>query len=262
MPFKKPDLTPEETQRMAQRVLLFSRRLISQQIPLLLAPIYALREEPLPVPGPMATNGVTLFYSPEQVIDDFRRDRDAPARQLLHATLHCLLGHLGPPPPGCEDFYSDLADWKVSQLMESFSEQLSDWNTLGSFDRPLPALCRSFREDPGLQEILARQASRQEIRLDSHALWGLPLALEQQAPGSGGQEDSQGDGQEADPSQEGTAEGQGEPPPDWKGMFQELNRQAQNSPLWSRTAGLLKQEYFPAEDNGIRYDQFLRRFAR
>lgn len=43
---------PAETRKLAEKVLLYSRRYITQLAPLMLAPIYALRQKPVPVPPP------------------------------------------------------------------------------------------------------------------------------------------------------------------------------------------------------------------
>ena len=41
----------------------------------------------------MATDGHYLYYAPAELLRVFRADQHHPVRVLLHATLHCLLGH-------------------------------------------------------------------------------------------------------------------------------------------------------------------------
>lgn len=251
---------PEEKLRLAEKILLYSRRYITQQAPLMLAPIYALRQEALPVPAPMATDGVRLFYSPEQVIADFQQDRNAPARQLLHATLHCLLGHLEAKPYGeGGDLFDDLADLKAAQFAKALSAPLAPPREGGIFayTAPLAVLFQRGLADKGDREELTRFLRKMNLRLDDHSLWRPPAA---RAAAVGGEGNASPDGTSAP---EKGSEGQGGQGggPDWKGMLQNLNDQARNDPSWGSAAGFLQEEYAPAQENGISYSDFLRRFA-
>lgn len=258
MSFEPAARDPEETRRLAEKILLYSRRYISQQAPLMLAPIYALRQEALPVPAPMATDGVRLFYSPERVIADFRKDRDAPARQLLHVTLHCLLGHLEAKPCGeGGDFFDDLADLKAAQFARALSAPLcpSKAGGVDAYTAPLAVLFQRGLADEEGRDGLTRSVRRMNLRLDDHSLWRPPASRS----AAGGEEG--GGGTEERSS---TAPGQANGPescPDWKGMLQDLSSRAQNNPVWGSAAGFLREEYAPARENGISYSAFLRRFA-
>ena len=83
----------QDIQKTAKKILELARRTLSQTVPALMPAFYALQEQAIELPKPLATDTVHLFYCPEQVVADFRADRRAVARQLLHLTLHCLLGH-------------------------------------------------------------------------------------------------------------------------------------------------------------------------
>lgn len=247
--------SPEETQHLAEKILLYSRRYISQQIPPMLAPIYALRQEPLPAPAPMTTDGAQLFYSPEKVIADFQQDRNAPARQLLHVTLHCLLGHLKARPQGEEESacFDDAADLKAAQLAQALSPELcpcGDRDTcVSGFTSPLAALCAQGRENPDTRKKMSRFVRKRKLHLDSHSLWSLPPA--QPLPPENGE-----GGVSKGPSLTGR-----DAAPDWAGMLQELGQRVQDSSGWGDAAGFLQEEYAAAEENQISYSDFLRRFA-
>lgn len=260
---------PEEALRLAEKILLYSRRYISQQIPPMLAPIYALRQEPLPAPAPMAADGARLFYSPEKVIADFRQDRNAPARQLLHVTLHCLLGHLKARPCGGDgDLFDDAADLKAAQLAQALSPELcpvGNDTSVFAFSSPLAVLCAQGREDPDVRKEMRRFVLKHTLHTDDHNLWSLPPA---QVPQPG---DGEGGAPEAAPGQKDRAghpgRGSGadredrEPAPDWEGMLQELDQRLRDSSGWGTAAGFLQREYDAAEENQISYSDFLRRFA-
>lgn len=260
MSFEPAAGIPEETLRLAEKILLYSRRYITQQAPLMLVPIYALRQEALPVPAPMATDGVRLFYSPERVIADFRKDRDAPARQLLHVTLHCLLGHLEAKPCGeGGDFFDDLADLKAAQFARALSAPLCPTQAGGvsAYTAPLAVLFQRGLADEESRDGLTRSVRRMNLRLDDHSLWRPPASRS----GAGGEEEGDSGGAEKrDSAAPGRADGP-ESRPDWKGMLQDLSLQAQNNPAWGNAAGFLQEEYVPARENEISYSAFLRRFA-
>lgn len=257
MSFESTAVIPEETLRLAEKILLYSRRYISRQAPLMLVPIYALRQEPVPVPAPMATDGVRLFYSPEQVIADFRQDQDAPARQLLHTTLHCLLGHLDSKPYGeGGKFFDDLADLKVAQFAAALSIPLyhPGFNTAcSSYTAPLAVLYQRGLADQENRKSIVKLVRRADLCLDDHSLW-RPSTVCTAGVGLGEERKTAPNGTSAPKS--GRDSG-----PDWKGMFQNLSDQARNNPTWGDVAGVIQEEYAPAQENDISYSDFLRRFA-
>lgn len=262
MPSDSTSRTPEEAQRLAEKILLFSRRYISQLSPLMLTPIYALRQEPVPLPAPMATDGVHLFYSPEKVIADFQKDRNAPARQLLHTTLHCLLGHLQERPGGeGVKLFDAAADLKVSQFARALSPVLCSTGKaeLNSYTAPLPVLCRHGGEHPDAAADLIRSVKRMNLRLDNHSLWSLDPRRNGKA-GEGRNAGDSGNSQKLPGEGAAPGENQGDAP-DWKGMLQDLDRQARYGSAWGSVAGFLRAELDPTPENQISYSDFLRRFA-
>ena len=262
---------PADTQKLAEKVLLYSRRYITQLAPLMLAPIYALRQKPVPVPSPMSTDGVHLFYSPEQVLADFQEDRCLPARQLLHVTLHCLMGHLPARPPEEKAAPFDLlADLKAAQLADALSPQFfppGNTSILYHAIPPLPAMLQRLESRPDSLDLesLQNTLNLRKLCLDDHRLWNPPVRPEpgnvtpdqSGRAGDDGKED-RSDGT-AGPAQEGAPEG--DAPPNWNGLLQDLMHQAQNSPIWGSLSGALEAEFAAGPENQISYQDFLRRFA-
>ena len=101
---------------------------------------------------------------------------------------------------------------------------------------------------------------RCQVRIDDHSLWNPKNARAHQSaldPLSMKQQSGQG---EAEAVFSGAGQ-DGDRTPDWGALLRQMADQALSSPEWGRAAGLLRAEYLPAEDNGISYSQFLRRFA-
>lgn len=249
-----------DRQELAQRILLYSRRYITRSCPILLAPIYALREEVSPIPGPLATDGVRLWYDPERVIADFQADRNSPARQLLHVTLHCLMGHLPARKLLRETKTFDAAaDWKIEELMSSlgFGSQVFDFFSVQMPGATLVQLVRQCGENEEFRNNLHKAVWTKKAVQDDHDRWSPPA--EERTDSAGGE--GRGDAFRAGASRKKGA-GQGEEgAPDWGELRGEMLGQARQSSAWGSLAGLLEEDLDPSEENGISYEQFLRRFA-
>ena len=166
----------QDRRELAQKILLYSRRYITRKCPIMLAPIYALREEVSPIPGPLATDGVRLWYDPERVIRDFQADRNSPARQLLHVTLHCLMGHL--PARRLQSdtgLFDTAADWKIDELIGALNHRQTVSGWFWHTDLPLARLVQRCGEDEELRENLYREAQEQEVAQDDHGRWSPPV---------------------------------------------------------------------------------------
>lgn len=248
----------QDRRELAQKILLYSRRYITRKCPIMLAPIYALREEVSPIPGPLATDGVRLWYDPERVIRDFQADRNSPARQLLHVTLHCLMGHL--PARRLQSdtgLFDTAADWKIDELIGALNHRQTVSGWFWHTDLPLARLVQRCGEDEELRENLYREAQEQEVAQDDHGRWSPPVVERTVQSNEGGREGSSRRG-EGKAGQEGRA---GDEAPDWGRMRGEMAGQARQNDSWGSLAGMLMEDLDPAEENGISYEQFLRRFA-
>lgn len=254
-----------DTEALARKILLHSRRRISHISPILLESIYALPEKVRPIPGPLSTDGKTLWFDPEQVVADFRKDRDAVARQLLHVTLHCLLGHLvlRDSFPQTEAF-DCAADLKAAQLADGLCgsafathsrNPYSDFMCMAHL-RPLyDSLTQPSEDhfDRFQQEPLVNVAK--SARFDDHALWS-PVVV------SVGMNGAPTDGAESDDSKANdtpSSGSDGSSAPDWNRIRQSMLN-GNGGKLPGNCAGLLT-ENFSVPERGMSFSEFLKRFA-
>jgi len=237
----KTPKSQEETLEMAQKVLDFSRRKITQLAPALLESIYALKACPKLLPGPISTDGYHLWFHPEQILSDFQEKRDAPAWQILHVTTHCLLNHLaGRFVWGDPKHYDGAADMKAAQFMvamcgENFSERFLSRMTRRELDE-LPFL-------PELCVCLTRQRNEyrnmiKEVYSDDHSAWYPPAGMELEEGSVGG---GQGSTVDWDRIRRSLADGAG-------------------GKLPGEARGVLEEE-LGRQDRGMSYVAFLKRFA-
>lgn len=244
---------------LAPRILELCRRQLAQSIPALMLPLYLLREQPWPVPGPLATDGVHLFYCPEQVTADFRADRSALGHQMLHILLHCLLGHLpqrqGRTQPA---LFDALVDIRVGQLAAHLLKLDREWYD-SDFDTatPLPELYRKVLQNHRLCRSVFRQGERYAV--DNHTFWDPAVAAAKAGLCAKGQASEEGSTSGSSPAGAGSAESSEEqsPIPDWQGIAQDLLGQSG----WGSLPAELEQALQPDRESTISYREFLRRFA-
>lgn len=262
----KQNLTMEQAERTAARILELTRRRLAQEIPALMLPLYLFHDQPLTLPIPPSTDGCHLFYCPQRLIADFRADQNLPARQLVHVVLHCLLGHL-PQRQGVSrtDLFDALADCRVQDVMDHlllrlrlprdpseedffsfFSEDLLEEEL--ELSRPMPELYRTVRQDREKMPSALKKGA--DCALDCHKLWNsgaLQISAAREDQGDG-------EGKEQVPSQKSAL-----PAPDWKAVRDRL--MDAHSDEWGTLPGALREAFCPTEENFITYRDFLRRFA-
>ena len=260
---------PTETEALARKILLHSRRRISHIAPILLEAVYALSEKVRPLPGPLSTDGCTLWFHPETVIEDFRRDRDAVARQLLHVTSHCLLGHLelrdGYPVTKAFDCAADL---KAAQFADGLC------GTAFAVNSGSPEGYAEFESLPHLRPLVNEvqtdtfagthyRQSAKRARFDDHDLWKSVVAAADMAAGAADGPSSEGGSPQLDGSHEGSegsgSDGTSGNAPDWNRIRQSM-MDGNGGKLPGSCAGQL-QENFSVEQRGMSFSEFLRRFA-
>ena len=262
--------TSASAKQTAAQILELTRRRLAQEIPALMLPLYLFRDQPIEKPIPPSTDGAALFYCPQQLIADFKADRNLPARQLVHVLLHCLLGHL-PQRRGIKrlPLFDALADCRVQAIMDQLLPRLKvpeereedglpifPWTRLledePNFNRPMPQMYRAIREDWDLMgKALNKRAS---CMLDDHGLWNPAVAAGAGAGGEGGESGKE--------SRSGLGLGQaaGQLAPDWQAVMKSLVDQSPGSG-WGTLPGVLREAFCSAEENQITYRDFLRRFA-
>lgn len=248
----RSEQTPAELEAMARKLLLYSRRRLTHTAPILLESVYAMPDKVRPIPGPLSTDGRFLWFDPQRVVDDFRKDHDSVARQLLHITAHCLLGHLELRPtfPNTKSF-DMAADLKAAQFAEavcgiSFAARDSvsySYNDCFGHLRPLYESLLSKNCVHYLPDLA------KEARFDDHTLWTPPTAP------------AAASGSEASSGECGSGQGDGGDggSPNWDRLRQSM-LDGNGGKLPGSAAGLLT-ENFAVPDRGMSYAQFLRRFA-
>ena len=258
------NLDPISTEELSRKILLHSRRLISLIAPTLLEAIYALHEQACSLPGPLSTDGRTLWFHPDTVVEDFRKDRDSVARQLLHVTNHCLLGHLELRSsfPDSRPF-DCAADLKAAQLANglcggTFATHPSR-DIFLDFDNVthLLPLCKSLQSTDHQGDRLRRIAGC--TYFDDHDLWDSPILAASAPPGC-----SSDEGDERAPSAPTASDGEdGESDrsdaPDWDRIRQSMLDSSLGK-LPGTCAGLL-MENFSVHERGMSFSAFLRRFT-
>lgn len=252
------------TELLARKILLHSRRRITHMAPILLECIYALPEKVRPTPGPLSTDGAAVWFHPGQVVEDFRKDRDYVARQLLHVTVHCLLGHLELRNEFEHKRRFDLAaDLKAAQFIREVCGNNFDTITGKEHEHFFPD-CPHFRPlyqlfTDGSPYLHTYARAGKEARLDEHALW-TSSAQTVNGADSGDQGENDDENRTKNSAQGNTpTENCPQAPPDWNAIRQSI-LSGGSGKLPGTSAGMLN-ECFSVPERGMSYEAFLRRFA-
>lgn len=252
------------TEELSRKILLHSRRRISHIAPILLEAVYALPEKARPLPGPLSTDGCTLWFDPATVVEDFRKERDSVARQLLHIISHCLLGH-----PEARDGYpiskafDCAADLKAAQLAAGLCGTSFAANNC-SHDCPAdvenaPCL-RPLYEAIQKSDYTGQhwRQSAKAVCFDDHGFWSS-TALAAEAAGTS----DNGTFSQSNHSGDGRDNHLGQPDrnnsPHWDRIRQSM-LDGNGGKLPGNCAGMLT-ENFSVPDRGMSYAAFLKRFA-
>jgi len=262
---------------LARKIIHYTRRYISSAVPILLLPVYVLKEQKVATPIPMGTDGVHLFYNPEQVIRGFRQHPPRIILEFLHVTLHCLLGHLPKRKWNLAPFpiFDALSDYQINEFVRHILPSLA--RGLGSYCRDefelyhelfenttLMGACSNFQHvNPTLSNNQKKRMKKQAkiLAVDDHKLWSNPKWVQAQM----GNSPQQADGtinEAAVVTLDATDEmDKSFLVPDWEEMLKTVMEQAAQSTQWGDFVGKLKAAFDPAEDSGIRYVSFLKQFA-
>lgn len=248
------DKTSHSDETLAPRILELCRRQLAQSIPALMLPLYLFREQSWPVPGPLATDGIHLFYCPQQVTADFRADRNAPGRQMLHILLHCLLGHLpqrrNRKQPALFDALVDIrVEQLAAQLLNLQKERYDDDSDTFT---PLPELYQKVLGDHRLCRSVFKQGRQHAV--DDHAFWNPVVAMEKAGLCEEGQWETDSGSSGGPPTNANVRE---QAAPNWQDIAQNLLGQSR----WGALPAALEQALQPDRESVISYRDFLRRFA-
>lgn len=246
-----------DAQQLARDILHHSRRRITHMAPILLECIYALPEKVRTTPGPLSTDGMALWFHPEQVIEDFRKDRDYVARQLLHVTLHCLLGHLELRSEfKKKEIFDCVSDLKVAEFIRgvcknSFATVNGEPHGVFPFLTYLSSLYDNLTVNKDYTFFRAGKQSR----LDDHSLWHPPavcMEVGAQTPENDSAEEQSDSNNKFGKSISQTA-------PDWDKIRSSMMNEC-DVQIFGTTVGELFNNFSPQE-RGLSYHEFLKQFA-
>lgn len=99
------------------QIINVSRKKLALDQPVLLPCIYLLPAQAHEVPGPLCTDGDTLFFHPKTVVDDYLARRTALCDQMLHVIVHGLPGHFPKREGQVEPLFDAAADVKATDFM-------------------------------------------------------------------------------------------------------------------------------------------------
>ena len=223
----------------AERILTYSRKVLTAEIPELMPAFFLLRCDRTDVPGGLYTDGSTLYYHPETVVQNYLQDKRSICRQLLHIVLHGLQGHFFKRQGQYEEIFDAVADAKTAYLMERFG--------YGSKKLPAGAQKLIWRTSKLSMETACFAVTKEEAKklsafaaslYDDHSRWMPPARAGGNAGGGAG--DGGWD--------------------QWSDMTVQCARQFARSPQWGDLAGAFSEVYREVEPSGVSYGEFLRRF--
>ena len=243
----------------ARKLVSAARKKLAQDLPELLSAIYLLQAKPCDRPGPMWTDGITLYYHPESVIRTYLNRHKALAEQLLHIIVHGLLGHCFKREEDSPQLFDAAADLKATDFIYRLNPSYlhpKQWKRETKRRLPLQdgssleRLCQTPRTSKEWKRLL--DAAR-PLAVDDHRFWGRPEA---------GRQDGGGPKQPPPPgAADRTADGAAQMEQLWQ-----MARQQTADSLRCKDKGSLAGEfglvYREARESGVSYRDFLRRFLR
>ena len=276
---------PSSPEALAGQVVLLARSRLTADLRFLSAALERLA--PAPAPGLQAlfaADGRRLLYTPETLLRAFRREQAAPTRAMLHAVLHCLLGH----PFRRRDADARLWDLACDVAVEEVIRQLDlpacrlagdaaqeDWRLRLAGHCPhmtaeeLYAFLQQRRYEPAELAALGALFFR-----DDHRLWDPPRARRAGADPAGPAPDTDAPDEEAEPEDTAPAPEADETArrldsrrrKSLRREWQQIARQAQaDLRTFSRRhgsrAGSLMDGLAPITFEECDYSEFLRRFG-
>ena len=228
----------------AKKIVDAARRKLALELPDLLPVIYLLPMESCERPGPLWTDGETLFYHPETVARTYLENRKAIGEQLLHILAHGLLGHYGKRKGQTKQLFDAAADLKAADFISRLAK---DYVHPRKWPQATRELMNAQREN-SLEQVYLAPANSEEaknlvlharpLHTDDHRFWGKPQS---KRSGSGNGMASKNMSELWEAARQQVAAG-----------FAGKGK--------GDLAGDLSEVYREAEESGVSYRDFLRRF--
>lgn len=166
-------------ERIAGRILLLSRSSISINMRYMDPAVFAL--EPVSGAISLGTDGRHLFYDPEYLIHEYRKEKTTMTRNYMHVILHCIFQHafihknMNRPywDLACDIAVENLINQQELDCFRSAREE-REHKTLQQLDLPL----RDLTAERLYRHFLESDFSEEQIRLlrevfyaDDHEIW-------------------------------------------------------------------------------------------
>jgi len=171
------DEQAKKLQQAAQTILYHSRKKLALDHPAFVSAVYLLPEQECPAPGPLWTDGRTLYYHPATVVADFSGHKNAIANQMLHIIAHGLLGHFRKRLGQEDPLFDASADLKATAFLEDVGAMDYSRRTI---PRETFTLLRD-KEKLSLEAIYLSPSSTQQaqemvdaamsLKQDDHRFW-------------------------------------------------------------------------------------------
>ncbi|OUN83043.1 hypothetical protein B5G06_08455 [Flavonifractor sp. An52] len=176
---KTEGLTAPSVEESARQILQYLRRRLFGKVAPLLPALYLLEDCPVEGTGGMATDGRNLYYDPAWLVEQYRAGQNQPIRQLLHITMHCVMGHVTKARAYRTQRrrFDVAADLQVHQILQHLQLPASIYKKPGKFE---------LSKAKGLEELMERYGAVDggALALDDHSLWlpeetgGIPEPVE------------------------------------------------------------------------------------
>lgn len=178
------DELEKEVQKICGRILTASRTELYLHMRFLDLALSSLSYEMRPSTEFMGTDGTSLFYDPDQLIDRYRRNRVLVNRGYLHLVFHCVFRHLWKPRRKDRQLWDLACDIAMEFVLDSLPQRSirlpSSWFRQ-SFYESLRAKLKVPTAE-GVYRMLEEMSLpawecerlEQEFRIDDHSFWPDP----------------------------------------------------------------------------------------
>ena len=290
LPFSKEEL------ELSEEIIRFSLRSGANDFSFLKNPIFSLKPEPSDETSSVCADYKTLYYNPQWVIEQFRRNKSKTVNAVIHCVLHCLLLH--PSMISEEDpIFNAAADLAVLIMMHNAGAEKMNINF--SFLNEITNVCGSTSTNDIFNGIRNNAALLNKVfnvtnkhKLDDHKLWYKKEEKEKEKdfrPEGGGQDSEKpmaelsvqmsggnGDPMNTPPAQMNGKDGQpavtlseqtlsaqmGADAEMWSSMFVQAKASAQSQGYGSQYGNMFYEIKKPDRFSRFSYKEYIRRFSR
>ena len=174
----------QEMSELAARIIVLAQSRLTADLRFLSSSLERLYTSPVnELPGLLATDGRSLYYSPAYILRYFKKEGHPPNRCLLHLILHCLLGHPFQRQEKDNRLWSIACDMSVEEIIHQLEiPSCTAENDAAQSERLLTfrELCPHMTAEEIYNFLLERQYDAETLRelqklyeRDLHVFWYL-----------------------------------------------------------------------------------------